>query len=104
MNIPETYDYLVRALVGLVGQAGRPCRTRFYSGRCCALQKDFHFAETVRLTQMKIRNSSPSWFLIAAALESVYRSQRKSRCRVLEWTVVRQVHLRPPGVRRFPPS
>src|SRR5713101_2904429 len=55
--------------------------------------------EIVRLAQREIMNSYPSWFLRAAALECVYRSRQKSRCTVLEQTVVRQVRLRPPGVR-----
>src|ERR1700758_5586521 len=67
-------------------------------------KKDLHSAEIARLVQLKIRNSSPSWFLRAAALEPVYRSLQKSRCTVLERMVVRQVRLRPPGVRRFPPG
>jgi hypothetical protein len=46
--------------------------------------RTYFLVEIVRLAQGEIMNSYPNWFLKAAALESVYPSRQKSRCRVLE--------------------
>jgi len=41
MNIPETYDYLVRAKVGLVGQAGRRAWRSFIPAVAATYKRTF---------------------------------------------------------------